>query len=223
MADRINDVCSPLGWGGLTERIRAWQAVTFPGVTEEVGKWRTLNEIAELGKKIASGAPLAEIYEEAADVIITMQHERRPVEFLPYQRTRDYLHVRAAESARALLSGDVELAFMRATTIFPTEAAAYAEVERKFAIVQARKWKIAADKTGQHMSVAEVKLERLKEICAGLQKDYDHWRSYGGPIMEGEKRVAAQIELSDRFLAIINEDPTPKTENPSAPKEGQGS
>jgi TRAP-type mannitol/chloroaromatic compound transport system substrate-binding protein len=34
-------------WRGLTERIRAWQAVTFPGVTEEVGKWRTLNEIAE--------------------------------------------------------------------------------------------------------------------------------------------------------------------------------
>lgn len=161
----MTDIPRP-DWRGLTEQIRVWQGATFPAVTQEVGKWRTVNEFAEMGKKIASGAPIAEIHEEAADVIITMQHERRAVEFLPYQRTRYSLLIRATQAAAALLGGDIELALMRTMTIFPTEAAAFAEVERKFAIVQKRIWIIKPDGSGQHqeLSPAEVKLEKVREL-----------------------------------------------------------
>ena len=156
-------------WRGLTEQIRVWQRATFPAVTEEVGKWRTVNELAELGKKIASGAPIAEIHEEAADVIITMQHCRPAVSFdTPSQNLCTVSHAtRASWGTRALIEENVELAFYHISKIFPTEAAAFAEVERKFAENLKRIWIIQPDGSGQHqeLSPAEVKLGKIRELC----------------------------------------------------------
>lgn len=151
-------------WRGLTERIRVWQGATFPAVTEQVGKWRAINEVAELGKKVARSAPDAEIREEAADVIITMQHMERIEEFFDARRRFRMPRSWLRSIAQALIWNHPDQAFPWLLEFFPDEHAAYAEVERKFAKNLKRKWDIRPDGSGQHqeLSPAEVTLEKVR-------------------------------------------------------------
>ncbi len=157
-------------WRGLTERIRGWQSAQFPGVTEEVGKWRTVNELAELGKKIARGAPIEEIYEEAADVIITMQHMRRIARFERW----GLLEGIAEHVTEMVLANEVEAAFRGILCIFPSEEAAFAEVERKFAKNLKRKWDLRPDGSGQHQepSPAEGKLQKVRVVLERIHDSH---------------------------------------------------